>query len=191
MAGFMRLYCPLNIYDRWQWYIEPYEQCVIQKSKSNSPYLDDPIDGAYTYNDSRYITMKSDNQNYIFGLFIDIEHEGLDYKITLANIYRPPKINDNNTVLGEFNEEIRPIVTQLSQERSNCIITGDTNINVLKINERIKFQEYFDIFITNGLFPKIFFPTRYNLNRNTATLKDHLFCKFIDNDGKIVFHLEY
>ena len=24
MAGFMRLHCPLNIYDRWQWYTEPY-----------------------------------------------------------------------------------------------------------------------------------------------------------------------
>ena len=83
------------------------------------------------------------------------------------------------------NEEIRPIVTQLSQERSNCIITGDTNINLLKVNERIKFQEYFDIFITNGLFPKITFPTRYNLNRNTATLIDHLFCKFIDGENCI------
>ena len=48
---------------------------------------------------------------------------------------------------------------------SNCIIAGDTNINLLKINERTKFQEYFDIFTTNGLFPKITLPTRYDLNR--------------------------
>ena len=117
------------------------------------------------------------------GFVIDIDHEGLENKITLANIYRPPKNNDSNAVLTKFNDEIRTIVHQLSRENSNCIITGDTNINLLKINERTKFQENFDIFITNGLFPKITLPTRYNLNRNTATLIDHLFCKFIDGEN--------
>ena len=67
----------------------------------------------------------------------------------------PPKDNDCNAVLTKFNDEIRTIVSQLSQENSNCIITGDTDINILQLNERTKFQEYFDIFITNGLFPKI------------------------------------
>ena len=135
----------------------------------------------YTYKERQLCN----DSNIWEGLFIDIEHEGLDNKITLANIYRPPKNHDNNTVLSKFNDEIRPIVTQLSQERSNFIVTGDTNINLLKINERIKFQEYFDIFITNGLFPKIAFPTPYNLNRNTATSIDHLFCKFIDGENSV------
>ena len=39
--------------------------------------------------------------------------------------------------------------------------------------------------MTNGLFPKITFPTRYDLNRNTAALIDHLFCKFIDGKNCI------
>ena len=77
------------------------------------------------------------------------------------------------------------IVNQHLQENSNCIITGDTNINLSKIYERTKFEEYFDIFITNGLFPKITLPIRYNLNRNTATLIDHLFCKFIDGENSV------
>ena len=125
------------------------------------------------------------NSNLWEGLFIDIQHEGLENKITLANIYRPPKDNDCNAVLTKFNDEIRTIVNQLSQENSNCIITGDTNINIFEVNERTNFQEYFDIFITNGLFPKITLPTRYNLNRNTGTLIDHLFCKLIDGENCI------
>ena len=133
------------------------------------------LKGDYTYKERQ----SCNDSNIWEGLFIDIEFEGLD-KITLANIYRPPKMI---TILSKFNEEIRPIVTQLSQERSHFIVTGDTNINLLKIYERIKFQEYFDIFITNGLFPKISFPTWYNLNGNIATLIDHLFCKFIDGEN--------
>ena len=98
---------------------------------------------------------------------------------------RPLRDNDCNAVLTKFNDEIRAIVSQLSQENSNCIITGDTNINILQFNERTKFQEYFDILITNGLFCKITQPTRYYLNRNTATLIDHLLCKFIDSENCI------
>ena len=73
------------------------------------------------------------------------------------------------------------LLPNLLQERSKCIVTGDTKINLLKVNERIEFQEYLDIFITNGLFSQITFPTRYNLNKNTVTLIDHLFCQFIWN----------
>ena len=41
----------------------------------------------YTYKERQYCN----DSNIWEGLFIDIEHEGLDNKITLANIYRPPK----------------------------------------------------------------------------------------------------
>ena len=88
------------------------------------------------------------------GLFIDIEHEGLDNKITLSNIYVPLKNKDSNTVLSKFNEEIRWTFTQLSQERSNFIVAGDTTIDLSKINDRIEFHEYFDIFIKTDCFPK-------------------------------------
>ena len=82
----------------------------------------------------------SDNSNLWEGLFIDIQHEGLENKITLAYIHRPPKDNAHSAVLTKINEEIRTIVSQLSQENSNCIIIGDTNINPLQLNERTKCQ---------------------------------------------------
>ena len=59
------------------------------------------------------------------------------------------------------------------------------NVNLLKINERIKFQEYFDIFVSNGLFPKITYPTRFSKSekRCNGTLIDHLFCKYLDGEN--------
>ena len=184
-------------HDVYIFHIPDYKMINRGKSCSAHGGLIIYLKDEYTVEDERQLCNDS---NVWESLFIDIEHEGLDNKITLANNYRPPKNNDNNTVLGEFNEEIRPTVTQYPQERSYCIITGDTNINLLKVKERFKFQEYFDIFITNGLFPKITFPTRYDLNRNTASLIDDLFCKFIDGEnfissgrsiGNISDHLPY
>ena len=96
------------------------------------------------------------------GLFINVQHEHLEHDITLGNIYRPPKKNDNNDVIQQFNAELRPIIDLFGKENKNCIITGDTNINLLKTNERIKFQEYFNISLSKGLFPKITYPTRFS-----------------------------
>ena len=63
------------------------------------------------------------------GLFINIHHEHLPKDLTLGNIYMPPKKNDNNDVIHQFNTELRPIIDQLGKENKNCIITGDMNIN--------------------------------------------------------------
>ena len=65
------------------------------------------------------------------GLFINIHHEHLPQNLTLGNIYRPPKKNDNNDVIHQFNTELRPIFDQLGKENKNSIITGDMNINLL------------------------------------------------------------
>ena len=114
------------------------------------------------------------------GLFINMHHEHLPQNLTLGNIYRPPKKNDNNDVIHKFNTELRPIIDQLGKENKTCIITGDMNVNLSKINERIKLQEYFDIFVSNGLFP-----TRFSKSekRCTGTLIDHLFCKYLDGEN--------
>ena len=139
------------------------------------------LDEEYSYN-LRDLMIASDLWT---GLFINVQHEHLQHDITLGNIYRPPKKNDNNDVIQQFNAELRPIIDLFGKENKNCIITGDTNINLLKINERIKFQEYFDIFVSNGLFPKITYPTRLSKSekRCTGTLIDHLFCKYLDGEN--------
>ena len=52
---------------------------------------------------------------------------------------------------------------------------GDFNIDLLQCEAREKFQEYFDIFLTNGLMPQITLPTRFSKKR--ATLIDQIFTR--------------
>merc|ERR1711947_57638 len=64
----------------------------------------------------------------------------------------------------------------LSRENSTLITGGDFNINLLQINEREKFQEYFDLFVSNGSLPQITMPTRFS--KKSATLINQIFCRF-------------
>ena len=116
-----------------------------------------------------------DSSNVWEGLFIDIGGEDLSKKVTLCNIYRPSTRNENNQVIDQFITEISPIVENLSKENSTLIFAGDFNINLLNINEREKIQDYFDLFVSRGLFPKITLPTR--LSTYSGTLIDQIFVR--------------
>ena len=113
------------------------------------------------------------------GLFIDVSHkynEALPNKITLANIYRPPRDNNSNISIDRFLEPFSDIFTMLSRESSTLITGGDFNLNLLKLTEREKIQEYFDLFVANGSIPQIMMPTRFS--KKNATLIDQIFCRF-------------
>ena len=88
------------------------------------------------------------------GIFIDITSERMKKKLTLGNIYRPPKFNNSNTTIDTFLEEIRPILLTLSKSNCDVICTGDFNIDLLEMHNREKYQEFFDLFSTNSFFPK-------------------------------------
>ena len=76
------------------------------------------------------------------GLFIDIYGDNLAKHITLGNIYRPPKCNNNDQVISTFINELAPVITKLGKECSETIIVGDFNIDLLKVGERQKYAEY-------------------------------------------------
>ena len=61
------------------------------------------------------------------------------------------------------------------ENKKEVIITGDFNINLLKINEKEIFWEFLKSLISHSYFPKITFPTRFS--RTTGTLIDNFFCK--------------
>ena len=109
------------------------------------------------------------------GLFINVTGECLNKPLVIGNVYRPPRDNNDNRSIESFISEFTPIIHKISKMKCEAIITCDNNIDLLQINNREKYADYFDLMITNGLFPKITFPTRFS-NRN-ATLIDQIFHK--------------
>ena len=89
-------------------------------------------------------------------------------------IYRPPRSNNNNVTLRKFISEIEPVISNIAHENNCSITTGDFNIDLLKINERVEIYKYFDLFVTRVFFPKITLPTRPS--KYNASLIDQFFC---------------
>ena len=120
------------------------------------------------------------------GQFIDITHinkEKLTPKISLANVYRPPRNNYSDESIDKFIKPMTDIILTLCKEKSTIITGGDFNIDLLMLNSKEKFQEYFDIFVSNGLLPQITLPTRFAKKR--ATLIDQIFCRFSKNTSEL------
>ena len=103
---------------------------------------------------------------------IKIYGGGLNKEILICNIYRPPK--DLNADYRQFIEEFSKFTDSIG-EKNEVIITGDFNINLLKIYERELFSEFLDTLVTHSFIPKITFPTR--LTQTAGTLIDNMFCK--------------
>ncbi len=59
------------------------------------------------------------------------------------------------------------------------IITGDFNIDLLKIADKEVLAEYFDMFASHNFFPKITLATR--LFNKHGTLIDNVLCKLTEN----------
>ena len=111
------------------------------------------------------------------GIFIDITHKNgipLPEKVTLSNIYRPPR--NKKASVKSFLDALKDIAIKLANEKSTIITGGDCNINLLKISTNPSFQEFYDIFVSNGSFPMITLPTRFC--KTAATLIDQIYCRF-------------
>ncbi len=101
-------------------------------------------------------------------------NSGLKKPIILGIIYRPPK----DAKYRQFIEEISPILSSFKNENSECIIVGDLNINLLKVNEGEVLGEFFDTLTENSFYPKITLPIIFS-NKH-GTLIDNLFGKLTD-----------
>ena len=102
------------------------------------------------------------------GMFIDVTSPLLKNKIILGNVYRPPRDNYSNKSIDNFLKPFEEILVSLKNENCSIIIGGDFNINLLQLDARDKFQEYFDLFLTNNLLPEITLPTRFSKKKCDA-----------------------
>ena len=105
--------------------------------------------------------------------FIKVKGDGLIEPITIGNIYRPPRdLLENHTT---FINEMTPLLCDFEKQNTEVLISGDFNIDLLKVNKRQIYNEFIDCLMTNSFFPKITLPTR--LSSTSATLIDNFFCK--------------
>ncbi len=111
------------------------------------------------------------------GQFIQIKKGNQIHKpIIIGNIYRPPKelIDDYK----EFTHELSPILQSLESTKNEVLISGDFNVDLLKVNDQNIISDYFDMLTSHSFYPKITLPTRFT-NKH-GTLIDNFLCKLTE-----------
>jgi len=114
-------------------------------------------------------------------IFIEVKRKSLHSKTyIIGNIYRRPNelVDKCNKFVAEFSE----ILNLIQRRKRTTYISGDFNIDLLKINEKHHYNNFYDSIITSGFHPKISLPTRFNPNHDTASLIDNIFTNEIDNN---------
>ena len=154
-------------------HIEGYN-CLVQKSKFNRK------GGLVIYVAEKYLVKNKhvpDNFTEQWELqLVEISGENLAKNIIIGNIYRLPRnLNSNYT---NFNDEIGRFLSSLDNCTCEVILAGDYNINLLKVNEKDLFNDFFNTMSSHSFFPSITLPTRLSI-RN-GTLIDNFFCKLSD-----------
>ena len=127
------------------------------------------VHNAYTSTIRKSLYKKSETYE---ALYVSITGPQLKNSITLGNIYRPPRLNNNLYTIRHFLREIGPTITKLKKENSFTILSGDYNINLLKVGENQGYSEFFDYMCTNGFIPSITLPTRFDVK--SCSLLDHI-----------------
>ena len=93
-------------------------------------------------------------------------------KITIGNFYRPPRRNENLTLMGQFISEIQPILNKLRNENTFSFLAGDFNLNLLKVGDVTAYSDFFEFMTNKEFIPMITLPTRFA--EKTCSLLDHI-----------------
>ena len=137
----------------------------------------------YVHEDLTACVYKRVNQSDVWeGLFVEVCGEHIGKIHIIGNIYKPPKENNNNRNIQQFISEIEPILCELNPLRADVSLTGDCNINLLQINERDSYSDFFDLLVGNSFYPKISLPTR--LSKLSSTLIDNCFSKITETKAE-------
>ena len=107
------------------------------------------------------------------GQFIEIANIESNKSLILGNVYRPP--NNTNNVYESFTNEFIPILENLQRANRETVISGDFNIDLLKINNNATLGNYFNSVVAQSFFPQITLPTMFS--DHNCTLIDNFLCK--------------
>ena len=105
-------------------------------------------------------------------LFLEIRHKDPNSKkYIIGNVYRVPI-----EIVGScncFTDEFSNLLTHLQILRHPTYISGDFNLNLLQINNKKHYKDFFEQLISCGFYPRISMPTRFT--EHSATLIDNIF----------------
>ena len=93
--------------------------------------------------------------------FVDIYGPSIPNKVTIGNIYRPPRDNNDIHSVESFISEFKPCLIQLRREDAYSILCGDYNINLLKLNRDQGVTNLFEYLYEADFSPQITLPTRF------------------------------
>ena len=99
------------------------------------------------------------------------------------NLYRPPKDNNSIENIETFVNESSPILEALSNYKANIIVTGDFNIDLLKLNNKPVYCDFFDTIISYGFQPAINLPTRFS--KTSCSIIDNLFYQVLTSNKPV------
>ena len=95
------------------------------------------------------------------------------FKTIIGTIYRPPGTN-----LALFNKEFEKVIKFLTKSKSNLILLGDYNINLLNNEIHTETDDFLNLLSANTLLPLITRPTRYG--NQSDTLIDNIITNMYD-----------
>ena len=75
--------------------------------------------------------------------------------------------------------ELEPILEILDNINCDLVMAEDYNIDLLKLNDRLKYTDFFDNMLSVSLFPKITSPTR--ISNTSCTLNDNIYYRLSNN----------
>jgi hypothetical protein len=108
--------------------------------------------------------------------FIELSSANLRKNIIIGNVYRLPRYLNNNYI--DFSAEFAEVLKYFESSQSEVIISGDYNINLLKVNENDHINNFFNVVTSHSYFPALTLPTR--LSQRSATLIDNFYCRLSD-----------
>ena len=88
-----------------------------------------------------------------------------DHKIIIGVIYKPPESN-TDIFVAHFSD----LMGIISKERKQCILMGDFNLDLIKVDTHNQTKDFVHSLYTNAFYPTISKPTR--VTDHSATLLD-------------------
>ena len=104
----------------------------------------------------------------------------MNITVIIGNIYRHPR--ESNHDISWFIDELNITIQNRQFRKTIIILAGDFNINLLKLNEKQVYANYFAMLTTNYLLPNITHPTR--ITRISTTLIDNIFSNTLGDNVK-------